>query len=75
MSESLEQSALETMANMSVCVTDKVEQGNGYVETMVKITEDLKSELDVIKQEANNCLNNVEGFVSAAKAVACVNAV
>ncbi|KAF7996330.1 hypothetical protein HCN44_001962 [Aphidius gifuensis] len=71
--EILDKVALETIANMSVCVTDKIEQGNGYIESMIKITEDLKVDLDVIKKEADDCLKNVDGLIATAKAIACVN--
>lgn len=73
--EVLDKVALETIANMSVCVTDKIEEGNGYVESMVEISKNLKLELENSRKEANDCLKNIDGIIATAKAVTCVNGV
>lgn len=71
----LDYTALAVIANMSSCVTKKLETGSEYVQSIVTVADNVLANLTAIREEARHCGDNVDGIKSAAGAILCTNMV
>lgn len=71
----LDYTGLAVIANMSSCITNKLDIGREYVQSIVTLTENVLANLTTIREEARHCGDDVDGVSSAAAAIVCTNMV
>ncbi|XP_051154709.1 uncharacterized protein LOC127277539 [Leptopilina boulardi] len=73
MAEAFDETGVQAIAEVSRCVTDVLEDADGYTENMQHSADIVLKNLTSIKEEAEHCVENVKNIGSAAKAFLCVN--
>ncbi|XP_043470769.1 uncharacterized protein LOC122504013 [Leptopilina heterotoma] len=73
MAKAFDDTGVQAMAEVSRCVTDVMEDADGYTENMKHSADVVMRNLTVIKDEAEKCVENVNNIGSATKAFICVN--
>ncbi|XP_043277860.1 uncharacterized protein [Venturia canescens] len=71
----LQATAQTAVLQVRKCFVDKRATGAGYIENMMKVADEVLASLHIHKLEAHACIDNVDGFISAGKAVVCTNLV
>ncbi|CAD6216253.1 GSCOCG00011317001-RA-CDS [Cotesia congregata] len=62
--------ALGAMMNVSTCIIDQLELGDGIPESVFKVTGEVRENLTSVQQESQKCFQDV-GFTAVLKATAC----